>query len=427
MPLPVFKWSLSANYPAGANLWNTNPVALQPPGTWFTPDVPIDAEEINWCLGSLAADAAALTSWAGSGPALNWYPEFLTYSGSGGFGALQMEYGAWDQLSAKWFAVTVTPSGTPLFQMWVSHGLDQGGTTDWIQLGTNTLTSTDLVYVAACADPTTVGQYWLTGVDNSGPPSTYRTWNYNGTWTVSESLTASGTSTYQGVALCTHKGNVIVAVAQNGVAVSRITFWNGAVWAHYNPGLNMAVGSTWYVQSNGAVCVAVPSSTNVFTTFYSTDGVTWSSSASLAGLISLGTIVGLAWTADAVGSCWLVCVSVVGLPHPLWFRSSDGINWTAQTGGVTSSTYKVTDMAACGSLLVCTTADQTSGGPSGQIWSPDGGVTWYPSQACFTSNSVGSTVGYSRPRVSSSGIGFMAYNSLYARFSTLAGVPATKL
>ena len=182
------------------------------------------------------------------------------------------------------------------------------------------------------------------------------------------------------------------------------------------------------MKSNGATCVAVQGggAAGLFHAYSTTNGFTWTDSADLSTVLTAaapgGNIVGLAWTQDSGGPCWVVACETVSA-NVVFARSPDGVNWTLQTGGVVSQ-QAVSDMAGAGGALVCTLDDVGSGGPSGTMFSVDGGVTFFPCPASFTSNI---TTLYARSRIAESPTGFMMANGKYARFSSLSGLPPTSL
>jgi len=427
-PVVKFAWSLSGNYPVGVNPWNSQPLAVPPAGTYFTPNVKPSAENFNWMFGTIAADLNSLLTWAAVAPGINWRPEFST----SGFTTPLVENCNWDEKDGVWIEATITVAGTPLFEVWVTKGLDDGAAAAWTQIGGNKLTTNGYLFTAVAGDGATAGRYWLAGTDNVGATNNDLViWFWNGsTWAVTGTGTfaAGASNTWYGVELCPFGGYMVLAVAGHGLASMLISSNDhGATWTG-GPGTlpTMAAGSTWLLKSNGTQVLAIPSSVSLYTVYQSTDGHTFTSSAGLGSILAAGnTVVGLAWTADAAGPCWVAAVNN-GAGSTFWVRSADGVTWTTQLGGI-SANLVATDMAGCGSLLVCTLADQSSAGPSGQIWSPDGGVTWYNSQATFTSNDTTATAGYSRSRVRESNQGFLAFNSLWLRFSELGGNPVAKL
>jgi hypothetical protein len=426
---PIPPWAVEASYPAGSNPWSGQPTKVQPVGDYFTPNTKPPAQFVNYELNAITSQLNALGAQSAS-QGNNWGPEFAT----SGFAATPQEAGGWDPLLNKYILGTVTVAGTPLVQVWTTYGMDQAATVAWTQIGTNTLTTNGYLYLAVSADPTTAGNYWFAGTDNSGATNNNLVvWLYNGTSWASKLTFPAGTGhTLYGVAMTTLGAYVIVACASSNNSLFECSNNSGSTWTASFTTDALPAGSTWILKRAGAGAstphvLAAPVASGFYDVWRTTDGVTFSNLSNLSTLLSSGnTIVGLDWGADVLGPCWLAAIQS-GSGQPFWARSSDGITWTIQTGGV-STNMVVTDMAACGSLFICQLADASAAGPSGQIFSVDGGITWFFSQANFTSNDTsGTTPGYIPSKIVSSQIGFMALNSLWVRFSTLHGLPPTKL
>jgi hypothetical protein len=62
--MSIFAWTNTGNFPAGANPWNGQPLALAPAQTYFTPNTKPSAEEFNYILGQIGANLAALEGGA---------------------------------------------------------------------------------------------------------------------------------------------------------------------------------------------------------------------------------------------------------------------------------------------------------------------------------------------------------------------------
>ena len=92
--MALFFWMNTGNYPAGPNLWNGNPLAVAPAGTYFTPATKLDAETLNSILGTIAANLPNLqvvsqTITETSGPTTITVPancNLLDLDGCGGGG-----------------------------------------------------------------------------------------------------------------------------------------------------------------------------------------------------------------------------------------------------------------------------------------------------------------------------------------------------
>jgi hypothetical protein len=180
------------------------------------------------------------------------------------------------------------------------------------------------------------------------------------------------------------------------------------------------------LRSNGPLVIAcpafwTPAAPALFTTV---DGLTWTSVA-LPFLTGTKTIAGLTWSAAA--GRWYLLVQLTTTTTAL-YGSPDGATWSiVGTGGPAG--VVVADLAVLSNVLVATLQESVGGGPSGLIYSTDNGLTWSFSQATFPT-SVNNDLpdyssGYSRPRLVSSGIGLMAFNNPWARFSALSGPTAS--
>src|SRR5579862_6047467 len=71
---PAFVWTSTGNYPAGPNPWNGNPLALAPAATYMTPGIKPPAEEMNYILGTIAADLLELATYQQHVPSLLYQP-----------------------------------------------------------------------------------------------------------------------------------------------------------------------------------------------------------------------------------------------------------------------------------------------------------------------------------------------------------------
>lgn len=355
----------------------------------------------------------------------NWTDEFNT-NGSLAYASSAIEGGAFDPFLQQWITVQANASGSAAAHVFVTAGLDQGASAAWTQVGTGITLSANAFFAAVCSSATNVGHYLMAEVDNSGPPNAVSIYLWNASsWALKSSITS--TTAFYGCTFTKLGAYVILAVAGSASGDPRIISSNNE-WTStstYSPGVSMPVGSGWLLKSNGSQAVAIPSASGLYTVYTSPDGHTWTSNNGLASILASGnTVVGLAWITDAIGPCWLAAVQS-GSGQPFWCRSSDGVNWSTQSGGV-STNMTVTSMAGIESFLCCTLADATSGGLSGQIFSQNGGVTWYLSQATLTSSQAGGN-GYITPHVIEGYTGFFAFNNLNARLSLLAGLPGAKL
>lgn len=444
MGKPVLKvnQSPSGNYPAGGSSWSSQPYALAPAGAFFTPNTFPAAEEFNWLFGNLGAsgDMGNVFSWTGQDAALDWGPASPIPGSALSYGGI-----AWDATLNRW--LMVINNGTTA---WVAftNGCDTYGylpsnltaaaSPAWTATATFTATLGSWAGMAVLADPNTSGACWGVGVNNT--QATVQGFYYNGsTWTSEFTISPSGT--LYDVELCSLGAYVIVAVASSVGGVSTGSFlssqntpagsWlTNQVWtqtAFTSTGGGNNYPGRWLLKSNGSMALAISSQNSVYQVWKTTDGHTWASNTGLSSVLAASnTITGLCWTQDALGACWLVsCVGTSGIPF--FYRSVDGVTWTLQAGGMTT-VKTIADMDACGSLITATLQDTgASNAPSGQVWSPDGGVTWYAGQAGFPTNIANSNNYATRSRIVASGCGFASVNSLWSRFSSLMGTGASRV
>lgn len=99
----VTRWATLANYPAGANPWNSQPLKVAPAQFYFTPDIPLPAENMNYELNALggiqqsavqAVSAAAVANWGA--PIANIDPSNV--------GGTTVTTACWDSYHEQWIA-----------------------------------------------------------------------------------------------------------------------------------------------------------------------------------------------------------------------------------------------------------------------------------------------------------------------------------
>jgi len=440
---PIIPWATEVTYPAGPNPWNGQPLSVAPGTDYFEPKKPAPAQYFNYLLASNAVQAALLQEYALAGALTNWTEEFKIFSTYTTMGL------AWDPYLNFWL---MFQSIGPTAGVIATKGLDAGTVAGYtVVTGANFSTAANPVYGACCIDPSTPGQYVCAYTDDTATHNFINIWQVlSGTWTQEYTSGASGGYFY-GVELATIGTTTVVMAVASTDAHSGIIWttsisggsWPAPAWPpaiQFQPfGIAaMNAGDTVNVKSNGAQVVVIANTTaSGGLTVWSGSlnlaetTLTWSSSSSLASaaiaLFAGGKCVGLCWTQDAVGLCWLAAVQ-----HGVtttFFRSADGITWTEQEGGLAATNQKVVDMAAAGSHVFCTLIDSGSTVPAllpGAMFSVDGGITWYPSQLSFTTNTA-TVSNANRPRVASSSLGFVVANAIWQRFSEPAGLPPAEL
>jgi hypothetical protein len=424
-----FPWALEANYPAGPNPWNSTPTKVQPVGDTALPNTKPPAQVFNylynaWYLATLSAQQLAL-----SGPLTNWCPEFKQNS-------LYTPLGlGWDPVTLLWLLLE---TGGPTTLVAASYGFDQGAAATWITLsGGGFSTSNTPLYGGVSRGPS-VGDYWVVLTDNVGANNNYSLWwlPSGGSWTQQVGPFSSSGQFY-GCEIINLGTYIIAAVSGTGATDCFLTWGN----APFNPISNpfqiltatpAPANSTWLLRSNGGQVVAIQSALDNYTVYSTTPAALaanraapWTQSTSLAGLLAAGnTVVGLCWTQDLVGPCWLAaCQSQAG-GAPFFFRSADGVNWTNQQGGMTTPAT-IVDMMAVGPMITATLQDSALHGPSSTIFSVDGGITWYSQGVVLTSNV--NPIGQNRARIYASQTGFFYANGVWARFSGVCGLPTFPL
>lgn len=425
----VVPWAQEANY-SSAGPWNGTPTKVAPVGDIFTPNTKPPAQFFNYLFNQYSLCLGSVYNYAVSTTLQNWCPEFDLLSSD-----VQLAI-SWDPADRLWLLVG---NNNDVVQLSLSYGLGQGDSGEWVNLATFNASSPPN-YGACCNDPTSLAQYFVVYTDSAATHNFADVWQLvAGSW-VHQYHSGGSAGYFYGCEVAYLGTGVAFALASTDAHSGILWTTNassggwpaGSVWpptTNFQPfGITaMNVGDTVYMKSNGTQILCIPSTTAAggYTVWQTTSIGTWTSNSGLASVApGGGKVVGLAWTQDAVGLCWLVCVQP-GSGHPVFFRSADGVVWTAQAGGMTGVFVPVIkDMAAAGSHLKCTLADNSTGGPSGMIFSTDGGLTWSWDQAVLTTNTV---LGLNRSRVASSTIGFMSMNGIWCRFSGLAGLPPTQL
>jgi hypothetical protein len=237
---------------------------------------------------------------------------------------------AWDEFTQLWLVGTFSPGGTTHSHVFMCDGMD--GTL--LEIASQT-SATDIPRGVAI-DPVTGYRYFVEnafGLWSAAPAA--------GTWT----NLSGGTGWLDVQCLYFPAGNkTIVAFGQSTHAntfltsVTSATFTSGAI-----PGTKAV--STWRLAQNGtyALALSLQANPSVYKSTTGTPG-SWTES-DLTGVLG-GTDVpfALAWGRDPGGPCWLMAVHVAGsLNHTAFWRSTDGVTWTAT--GATVTTQNFYDMA----------------------------------------------------------------------------------
>jgi hypothetical protein len=81
-PVPLlFDWTNTGNYPAGANPWNGQPLAVAPIQTYFMPGTKQPAENMNYLFGQIAGDLGKLNTYLENLSTGQWAEYFTTTTG----------------------------------------------------------------------------------------------------------------------------------------------------------------------------------------------------------------------------------------------------------------------------------------------------------------------------------------------------------
>lgn len=379
----------------------------------------------NWNPGTdgLADRTAWLRATLGHGPALNWGAAFPS---SVGFFGAQFGASALGPLSGLGAILAVDNTSPTIFEVWRGLGLDSGAAVAWAQIPTFGPTPGKVRSSAICEDPSTGDNWWVGIVDDTYVTRLYLANPGGGSAKISS---IAGTGNVYGIEITTLGAYVITAVAAANAASAAFTSTNngGTSFTSFATGIPaMPAGSSWELKSSGSAVLAIPymggfgAATGVWKT---TDGHTWANAATLSFMAATDNVVGLAW--DPQTGLWVIAIQTT-TPTVYFYTSPDGVSWTS-AGTPPATHMTIADMAAVKGTVVCTLADSSSAGPSGQIWSADDGATWYNGPASLFTNETTGFEGYMRSRISASPTGFLTSNTLWGRFSSRFGFPANSL
>ena len=445
-PCFVTGWALEANYPAGSNAWNAQPCKVVPTGDIFIPGTPtapkpLPAEWLNYLFNEYAVAIQGLQLGSYTPALQNWGAE--QGQAAAPFNPAAFLAACWDPTLRRTLLCGSQGPGGPggaFVFVWASYGMDGNAAPAWFSfpgflpaggsLNTN---------AAVCADPNTSGYYWVAyGSATSSGQVPIGQYNASG-------ALVTGTTYFNGVQLPLFPNNTLLYTqlhSFNGTVYITIgsTVTTGAYLFQAGSSTNLIGGATGATglmlmadnAANGGpnnLLIAMPTQAGSNEYWTSPDGATWTQR-NLGGIVTGGqNVFGLVWTQDAVGPCWLLGINGSGGGgRPFFYRSADGVIWTVQAGP-NSLPRKGTSMACIGgsSAVYVSFLDVASGGLSAGQWSADGGATWYQGPATLTSNLATGVQFWTPQQVVASDVGLFMFNSLWFRFSQLAGVPAAHL
>lgn len=436
LPQPLVPWTHTGNYPAGANLWNSQPLALAPAGTYFTPNTKPAAEELNYLFGTRDVQTLLVTA-AVAGIANDWQQEFpsSTNFNPGPFN-LTVD---WDPFNGLWLmGGSSSPGGTPVTTLYYTRGMDADQR--WLQIGGTNITSGGSGYstgMAASIDPTAhaggpaAGNYFAALVQddgtNNGIISIYKctagTWGAPSTIGMySPLLTEIQTVHFAfiGTQIVLGIGNT---ATHTGTSANALFYLSGGTWHAVATG-SLLVSEILFT-SNGTILVAALAGTisGDSAYLYSTDGISWTRVAFPVAVTASCT--GICYTQDNSGPVFLAQFYDSTTTSTYYLKSANAVTWFASGAPVTF--YQGVDLAACGSLVFASLADNGSGGGAGMVFSPDGGQTWYGTSNILNANAANTNAFYLHPRVKSNGLRACFYNNLWSRFSLQCGLPILPL
>lgn len=156
MATPIVPWAQTANFPAGGNPWSGTPTKVAPAYTFFTPNQPPSAQELNYILNARDIALASVSASSALDTASNWGPVAFDSSGS----ARNVQGAAYDPCYGRWLAVCYTTTASII----ESHDMKVWDTLSVGSLPNNTFTPSGMsvypttgtiMYFQSGAGPTT--------------------------------------------------------------------------------------------------------------------------------------------------------------------------------------------------------------------------------------------------------------------------------
>ena len=328
----------------------------------------------------------------------------------------------WDTAGLQWM-VPAIKAGTTSVQIYVSSdGLDTAGGT-WERLGALDLVSFGAgpTQVSAGYDPNNAAIKYMASVGPfSGGVGGVISRGSAGSWSGGSTL---GTHSVTDIQCSAFGSYAIFAVGSASAGDVEFVYTNNSGVSYSTSAVGQAV-SYWILRQNGTVWIAAPRDQTFATPFVytSTDGHTFvQQTAGFGGnLVATDSIVGLDWGSDAIGPCWIMAVHRSGSAVK-FLRSTDGINWTMQNTGV-GAMNNLRSLAAVGRAWIGVVVPSSTI-PAFIVYSSDGGVTWYRSEAQLQQPSVGNLPTFVR----SNGKQACVSSIIGARFTQIQGAAAGPL
>jgi hypothetical protein len=340
-------------------------VALQPAGTYFTPNVPIDAEEMNWVLTTIATAEASIDLAAKAVLGSTWSAPFFIVDVDSLLQNTAYSSQEWDPVNNQWL-MPMSDAAAKVNIYFSYDGLDE----NWRAMGASISTAFCSPVTTCCAkDPNDATTFFLGSCDQATNVAIY---NQAGT------LRFSSTHNYrdiQGLPFLTY-----IVFATGGTDAASTNFVTSpdkmVTPTTNNVGATCGAVTRWLLRSNGTMLLAVPLDQTFATpfTYTSTDGHTFTQRTSFSGhLLATDKIEGLDWGSDAGGPCWIMLVKTTGGDGKL-LRSADGIFWFQVA--VITALGKGISLAGTSSGLWVALLQTTSPAQQQLAWSADT-INWY--------------------------------------------------
>lgn len=413
-----FQWSLSGNYPAGVNPWNGQPLAVQPAGTWFTPNTKVAAEDINWLFGTFTQGLRTAVDFCGNGAMLNWRDIIVPTGNDTVSGSPRETWGpgSWNPKNVEWLAAYRTGADNVI--EFVGTRTQGKG---WYLIGTGFVQQGWPCQVKG--DPRNGQRYVATVWDSfNGRGVIYHLdLGVVSSWSFVDIFTNANATTSE-LHFFT-PGNVWVALYGGAKATSSP---DGATWTTRTiPATGgLSTATAWSLAASSSRLMAVPRVAGATNFMYSLDGLTWTAG-TLPGLGGSEVPSGIACGQNYAGDVWMIAIST-GSGSRFLTSTDNGTTWTSAgaIGGAidSSGACLAADLKAFGNAFVCALENTTQRG--GHVFfSVDFGVTWRKSNVILTDNVAVGTAGYQRVRLQASPTGFMLTDAKELALSWDCGLP----